>query len=161
MVRTLLTGTETTVSVTPVVDRSRAALTTLQSPEARLQRLRQPRSSTYLQAVAGLDAGVHVHDRKALDALKAAIEAELGELVDGEQLIGIVSRCYLGQPYEVHTLALDGLIIDHYKIGQPLPLTLERARALALHRSYACIEVYATRMVAVTGSGKTAIIEGA
>jgi len=66
----------------------------------------------------------------------------------------------LGHPYEVHTLDLTGQIIEHFKIGHTLPLTLERARTLALHPSYAFIEVYAKRMVTVSDSGQTAVIEG-
>lgn len=160
MVRRFLTGTEAVVSAAPLLDRRRASVGTMQSPQVRLHSLRQPRSAEYVKAVAGLDTGGHVHDRQALDALKAIIDKELGALVADEQLLGIVSRCYLGHPYEVHTLALGGFIIDHFKIGQALPLSLERARTLALHRSYAFIEVYAARMVAVSESGTTAIIEG-
>lgn len=161
MVRRLMTGTEAALPAVPMVDRARAAPTTTLSEPARLQRLRERRSAAYLQAVAQLDAGTHVHDRQAMEALKATLEQELGQLLDSEQLHGIVARCHLGHPYEVHTLQVGGSIIEHFKLGQSLPLMLERARTLAVHPAYAFIEVYANRLVAVMPSGQTAIIEGA
>lgn len=161
MVRRLLNGTEAAAPAVPLLDRARAASTPTLSAPARLQRLRERRSAAYLQAVSQLDAGTHVHDRQAMDALKSAIDLELAALIDSEQLQGIVARCHLGDPYEVHTLQSSGWIIDHFKFGQPLPLMLERARTLAVHPAYAFIEVYANRMVAVMASGQTAIIEGA
>jgi hypothetical protein len=72
---------------------------------------------------------------------------------------GIVSRCYLGAPYEVHTLALDGSIIDHYEVGKALPGGLERARSLAVSVAYAAIEVYPDRLVCVRVDGSVVALE--
>lgn len=158
MARNLLLGTPPTTTPALATTRSQAA-TGLASASLDT-RLRQKRSPAYMQAMAKLDAGGHVHDRQALDALLAQIDQELGKIEIQERLLGIVGRCCLGHPYEVHTLDLGGRITEHFKKGHPLPLTLERARVLATHPSYAFIEVYATRMVAVSDSGQTAIIEG-
>ena len=61
------------------------------------------------------------------------IEDEFPEIAIRGTLMGIVSRCYLGDPYEVHTLDISGNIIEHYKQGEPLPEYMEKARGLALH----------------------------
>jgi hypothetical protein len=125
-------------------------------------RLRQKRSSAYVEAMARLDAGGHVHSQAATQALVDAIRSELPELAAvSEEVLpqGIVSRCHLGVPYEVHSLDCTGRIIEHYKFHQPLPGALERARSLALHPGYAFIEVYSNRLIAVSASGQTAIID--
>ena len=68
--------------------------------------------------------------------------------------LGIVSRCYLGVPYEVHTLDLTShAIIAHYKTGQPLPPSFERARQLARHNAYAVVEVYAQKLLLIGDDG--------
>lgn len=159
MARNLLFGTEAATAGLSVATRSQARTTPL-SAASLDSRLRQKRSPAYVQAMTRVDVGGHLHDRQALAALKQLIDAELGEIALEDRLLGIVSRCMLGHPYEVHTLDLTGQIIEHFKIGHTLPLTLERARTLALHPSYAFIEVYANRMVTVSDSGQTAVIEG-
>ena len=122
-------------------------------------RLRQKRSSAYVQAVTQLDAGGHVHSPAATQALIDAIRNELPDVSIDALPFGIVSRCYLGAPYEVHTLDCSGSIIQHYKTHESLPATLERARSLAQHPAYAFIEVYGSRLIAVSSSGQTALID--
>lgn len=122
-------------------------------------RLRQKRSSAYVEAVTKLDAGGHVHNPAATQALIDAIRQELPDVSVDALPFGIVSRCYLGAPYEVHTLDCGGNIIQHYKTHEGLPAPLERARSLALHPGYAFIEVYGTRLIAVSTSGQTALID--
>ncbi|GAB3735065.1 hypothetical protein GCM10027598_60940 [Amycolatopsis oliviviridis] len=94
---------------------------------------------------------------------------EIDEFVDGIRKefadkycstpLGIVGKCYLGEPFEVHTLALDGSIIEHYHHGQGLPGGLERARALAVSPAYLAVEVYPDRMVCARADGSIVIME--
>lgn len=107
-----------------------------------------------------LDAGGRAHTRDSLDALLSAIRSELPELTIEHLPLGIVARCYLGPPYEVHTLERDGSIIRHFKTFEALPALLERARALALYPGYAFIEVYADKLIVVAGNGDTSIVKG-
>lgn len=122
-------------------------------------RLRQRRSPGYVAAMTTLDAGAHVDGAAAVQAIADAIRNELGE-VDVDSLPrGIVSRCRLGPPYEVHTLDCTGAIIRHYKSHESLPPPLESARSLALHPQYAFVEVYGRRLIAVGHDGGTAVVE--
>jgi len=106
-----------------------------------------------------LDAGGHVHSTAATEALLAAIRQEFPDVQIDALALGIVAKCYLGAPYEVHTLECSGSIIQHYKTGVPLPQGMERARSLARNAHYAFIEVYTDKLIAVSASGQTAIIE--
>mgnify|MGYP001033089564 CR=1 FL=1 len=123
--------------------------------------LNRKRSAQYIATVTTLDAGGHTATESAREAIIAASRAELPELSIEEFPVGIVSRCYLGDPYEVHTLDLSGGIIHHYEIEEPLPADLERARSLALHPQYTFIEVYRDgEMRAVEKDGTVVLIEG-
>ncbi|MDH1426909.1 hypothetical protein N5J23_00940 [Comamonas aquatica] len=156
MVRSLL-GAQPSTS-TPTLATSARVTATL-SGAALQARLRLKRSSAYIQAVTRLDAGGHVHSPAATQALIDAIRQELPDVSVDALPHGIVARCYLGAPFEVHTLNCSGQIIQHYKTHESLPALLERARSLALHPGYAFIEVYASRLIAVSASGQTAIID--
>jgi len=123
-------------------------------------RLRQKRSQNYLTAIGKLDTGGHVCSQHDVDALLAAMRAEFPEISIDRLPIGIVSKCYLGMPFEVHTLDRIGQIIRHYKIHEPLPDGLERARGLARHPAYAFVEVYSDRMIAVADNGDTSTLQG-
>ncbi len=125
-------------------------------------RLRQKRSAAYVGAMTRLDAGAHLQEAHAATATQSLLDAIRNELPDVaiEALpIGIVAKCYLGTPFEVHSLSCAGNIIQHYKAGEALPHLMERARTLAQHPEYAFIEVYPTRLITVTASGQTAIID--
>lgn len=122
--------------------------------------LRHKRSSAYIDAMAKLDAGGHVHNRTAVDALLQVIGQELHQISAQFWPVGYVSKCYLGAPYEVHTLDRVGNIICHYKVGQGLPDGMERARTLARHPQYAFIEVYSDKLIAVSPSGDVSFIKG-
>jgi hypothetical protein len=73
--------------------------------------------------------------------------------------LGVVSRCYLGAPYIVHMCDLGGNIVEHYESGRAMPSLFERARALALHSSYAFIEVYPDVLRAISANGSVSVIE--
>lgn len=123
-------------------------------------RLRQKRSAAYLQALKALDAGGHVHNRQAGETLLATIRQELPDISVESLPAGVVAKCFLGEPYEVHTLDCSGLIAHHFKRGEAMPAMLERARQLAASGQYACIEVYPRMLICVGHGGQTAVIEG-
>ena len=68
--------------------------------------LRQPRSKAYMDALHSLDAGGHVHNQNKVNAIIDAIRREFPEVEISGMLLGYVSICYLGKPYEVHELSL-------------------------------------------------------
>ncbi|MFM0557604.1 hypothetical protein P0D69_42700 [Paraburkholderia sediminicola] len=123
-------------------------------------RLRLKRSAAYMEAIQKLDAGGHTHNRQAVDALVAAINEEFPDITIDQQPLGIVSKCYLGAPYEVHTLDRGGNIIQHFKSFESLPPLLAKGRTLAMHGQYAFVEVYLDKVIAVTSSGDTSIVKG-
>lgn len=122
-------------------------------------RLRQKRSKNFLEQVGKIDAGLHHHDQHALDQLIAAIGAEFPELTIEQRPLGIVAKCYLGHPYEVHVCDLAGGIVEHFELGRPMSSLFERARSLARHSTYSFIEVYADTLRAVSEDGSVSVIE--
>ena len=136
-----------------------SAQNNLLSPSAIEARLRQPRSTAYREAVACLDSGGHTHDPLQLEQLLATLAQEFPEFVIEQYPLGIVAKCYLGAPFEVHTLDRANSIIQHYKRHESLPGGLESARSLALHPAYLCVEVYSDKLIAVSKSGAVAVIE--
>lgn len=123
------------------------------------ERLRTKRSKAYVEAMSCLDAGTHHADRSALDGLIKAIAEEFPDLGIDERPIGIVSRCFLGAPYEVHICDLDGSIIEHFQTYRAMPPRFEAGRTLALHPLYAFVEVYPTALRAVSQDGSVSVIE--
>jgi hypothetical protein len=107
-----------------------------------------------------LDVGTHHANHAGLEALIDAISAEFPELGIDQRPMGIVSRCYLGAPYEVHICDLGGGIVEHFETFRGMPPLYERARSLAGHSSYAFIEVYADTLRAVSADGSVSVIEG-
>ena len=89
-----------------------------------------------------MDAGGHVHNQNQVNEILNALREEFPEVEIAGILLGIVSTCYLGKPYEVHTVDITGEIIEHYKSGQVLPGGLEKARSIAIRGGYDFIEVY-------------------
>lgn len=158
MARTIL-GTKPALELSPTSLATRGPTLSL-SPQQVEARLRQQRSRKYIDAVTKLDAGSHVHSKESVDELLREIGQELHELSAEFWPIGYVSKCYLGEPYEVHSLDRTGNIICHYKVGQSLPNGMERARTIARHPQYAFIEVYSDKLIAVTQSGDVSLIKG-
>ena len=131
--------------------------TTFHSPETIFRR---KRSQEYINKIKKLDMLGHNVSQAQIDEIINAIKNELPEISIDELPIGIVAKCYLGEPYEVHTLSLFGKsIIRHYKLSEGLPAELEKARTLANNENYEFIEVYHTKLIAVKEDGSTAIIE--
>lgn len=122
--------------------------------------LNRKRSKAYMDAVSRLDAGGHMHNETLVREIIDAIRDEMPEIEIDMGPIGIVSKCYLGAPYEVHTIDVAGGIIEHYEKGRPLPSGMERARKLAASEFYVFIEVYHTSLRAVKKDGTVAVIKG-
>ncbi len=122
--------------------------------------LRKTRSKEYMDALHKLDAGGHVHNQHKVNEIIDAIRNEFPEVEISGVLLGFVSICYLGKPYEVHTLDMTGQIIEHYKSGQTLPGGLEKARSIALRGGYDFIEVYVDCCRCISSTGAVSVISG-
>lgn len=120
--------------------------------------LRKKRSKEYMDALHKLDAGGHVQNQSKVNEIINTIKEEFPEVELAGILLGYVSICYLGKPYEVHTLEISGGIIEHYQSGQILPNGLERARGIAMHGGYEFIEVYTDCCRAVSSNGTVSVI---
>lgn len=128
----------------------------------RLERvLRKNRSKKYMSVMAKLDAGGHVTNQRQVEDIINSIADEFEELdmnLTG-MMKGIVAPCYLGIPYEVHTLDYTHKILEHYPSGKRLPGDLEKARGVAMRGGYAFIEVYEDFCCAVSSSGSVSIVK--
>ncbi len=120
--------------------------------------LRKTRSKEYMEAMHKLDVGGHVHNQHKVNEIIDAIRNEFPDLEISGIMLGIVSICYLGKPYEVHTLDITGQIIEHYKNGYVLPGGLEKARSIAMRGGYDFIEVYVDCCRAVSSNGSVSVI---
>lgn len=117
---------------------------------------RRKRSKAYIDVVKTFDIEGHQISQSKVNEIINSIKNELTEV---SLPIGIVAKCYLGEPYEVHTLSLVGkMIITHYKRKEGLPAELEKARNLACNPNYAFIEVYKDKIVAVSENGSVSIV---
>ncbi len=119
--------------------------------------LRKKRSKQYMDALCNLDSGGHTHNQHKADEIINAIKEEFPEVSISGVMIGIVSKCNLGIPYEVHSIDLAGQIIEHYTMGQSLPFGFEKARSIAAQGSYAFIEVYTDCCRAVSFNGTVSV----
>lgn len=132
---------------------------TQQMDKMKLDRiLRAPRSKAYMDALHKLDAGGHTNNQQKVDAIINAIKAEFPEVTLAGILLGYVSKCYLGAPYEVHSMDMAGHIIEHYQAGETLPNGMEKARSIAIRGSYDTIEVYSDCCRAISSTGMVSVI---
>jgi hypothetical protein len=116
-------------------------------------RMRARRTKEYVEALTRLDAGGVVGVKERAEYLIEQVAREVEALGLPEMPLGLLARCYLGPPYEVHILDLAGSIVHHVKLGEPMPAAFERARALALHPAYAFIEVFPGSLQCVRADG--------
>ena len=121
--------------------------------------LRKSRSKEYMDAIHQLDAGGHVHNKKEVNEIINTIKSEFPDVDMNGILLGFVAKCYLGAPYEAHTLDLVGEIIEHYKRGETLPGGLDKAKSIALHGGYDFIEVYTDCCRAISSNGSVSVIK--
>ncbi len=120
--------------------------------------LRKPRSKAYMEAMTKLDSGGHVHNQAQVDKIINAIREEFPEVEITGIMLGVVATCYLGRPYEVHSLDITGRIIEHYQSGHAMPGGLEKARSLAYRGGYEFVEVYVDCCRAVSSNGSVSVI---
>jgi hypothetical protein len=120
--------------------------------------LTAPRSAGYLAAIGKLDASTTLGPVELAEVIEE-IHREFADKWAAVPL-GFVGHCYLGPPFEAHTLTVDGQIIEHYQSGQPLPGQLEQARGLARTEHYLIIEVYQDRLVCVRADGSVVTVGG-
>lgn len=123
------------------------------------KRLRSKRSIAFVEAMTKLDVSGVLATKEKVQEFIDQIASEFPELAADQLPLGIVSKCYLGNPYEVHLLDARLQIIDHYKRGEILPNGMEKARRLAMHPSYVYIEVYMNMICAVSQSGEVSMIK--
>ena len=121
-------------------------------------RLREKRSARYVQAMQRLDAGTHEQCAAALQELLDAIAAEFPELTIEQRPLGIISKCFLGEPYEVHRCDLEGYIVEHFERHRSMPPLFERGRSLAAHGAYKAIEIYVDAVRAIAADGSVAVL---
>ena len=121
--------------------------------------LRKSRSKEYMDTIHQLDAGGHVHNKKEVNEIINTIKSEFPDVDINGILLGFVAKCYLGVPYEAHTLDLVGEIIEHYKRGETLPGGLDKAKSIALHGGYDFIEVYTDCCRAISSNGSVSVIK--
>lgn len=121
-------------------------------------RLRRKRGMQYLDALRSLDKGEFHADSKCYQEVIEAIGAEFSDFEPTQWPIGYVSRCFLGDPYEVHILNLLNQIVEHFKRGKPMPSPFEGARSLTMHKDYVFVEVYANFYIAIDGQGRAAVL---
>jgi len=111
------------------------------------------RSKKYLDLIAGLDAKT-LTDTKGMDDLIKAIQEEFGTAELADLPLGIVAKCFLGHPYEVHTLDLSrSQIVKHYKVNEAMEADFEKARTVAMHNAYALVEVYKDKIILIREDG--------
>lgn len=158
MLRQPQTQTQST-SILSATQQQESKQQTQQMDKMKLDRiLRKPRSKEYMDALHRLDAGGHVHNQNKVNEIIDAIRNEFPEVELSGVLLGYVSLCYLGKPYEVHTLDMTGQIIEHYQGGQALPNGMEKARAIAMRGGYEFIEVYADCCRCISSNGAVSVI---
>ena len=121
--------------------------------------LRKSRSKEYMYSIHQLDAGGHVHNQKEVNEIINTIKSEFPDVDINGILLGFVAKCYLGAPYEAHTLDLVGEIIEHYKRGETLPNGLDKAKSIAIHGGYDFIEVYTDCCRAISSNGSVSVIK--
>jgi len=150
------TKTEPTLSLTttPASKKEMSA-----NDKLRLDKLlRKPRSKNYVESIKRLDVGGRVHNEQKTNEIIDALRQEFPEIEIQGILLGIVDKCYLGQPFEVHTLDVAGCIIEHFEQGRAMPFGLEKARSIAMCGSYEFIEVYVDCCRAISADGTVAVI---
>lgn len=115
--------------------------------------LLKKRSTRYVEMMSGLDAKT-LTDTKGIAGLLQAIQEEFGTADIANLPLGVLAKCFLGNPYEVHTLDLAGnQIVKHYKLNETLPDGFEKARALAKHNAYAFAEIYRDKVILIREDG--------
>lgn len=145
MARIILQNTSTNLET----DKTKSYSTGLISDRELLKK----RSARYMELISGLDAKT-LTDTKGITNLIQTIQDEFGTADIANLPIGVLAKCFLGHPYEVHTLDLAGnQIVKHFKINETLPDGFEKARGLAKHNAYAFVEIYRDKVILIREDG--------
>jgi hypothetical protein len=137
--------------------RTAALGTPATSTKTPLRRATSRRSPAYLDALRRLD-GQAVLSPIDVSRIVETFHHEFAEKW-AQQPLGWVAHCYLGPPYEAHTLLPGGVIVEHYEVGRPFPEPLERARKLTRSETYIAIEVYVDRLLCISPDGSAVTVE--
>ena len=115
----------------------------------------QKRSKVYINFLTSLE-NIDAYKLNGYKELTDQISKEIGPLGMPTSPIGILAKCFLGVPYDVHILGLEGeIILNHYKVSEILPPDFSKARNLAIHNQYAIVEVYKDKFVLIDTDGNT------
>ncbi len=111
------------------------------------------RSAKYVRIFSSLDTK-SLTEVQGWNKLMQQVHEEFGTAELKSLPIGIVSKCFLGESYEVHILDLSAAqIIKHFKLNEAMPSDYEKARTLALHNAYAFVEVYTDKVIVIREDG--------
>ena len=143
---------------------------TFKSPELAF---RKQRPANYVEILKNLDVGGQLISPDKMKEIVETIKSACPEIILEDTFLGVLGKCYLGDSYDVHTLSINEifgideathlpgygrLILKHYTKGETLPSELEKGRSLARNPNYAFVEIYKTKIIALTHDGTTAII---
>ena len=141
---------------------------TLQGPKLQ-QRLRQKRSKTYVDEVSRLSAATYKGDTNALEELIGSVEKEFADLGISQYLIGLIWGIWVPDEEGRRVKRYDDWISGRdfrepkariWKSHEAMPSGgFEEARRLALHGSYAAVEVWSDALRAVALDGSVSVIE--
>ena len=122
--------------------------------------IRKPRSKEYVDFLKKLDIGCEADMSSYIEEWKERVDKEF-PMIDmvSNFLLGIISRCYLGDSYEVHMLDKTLSIVGHFKKGEPLPDGLEPCRSIGMNPNYEFVEVYEHMYCIVDKNGNTSVIQ--
>ena len=129
------------------------------TPDAVAARLRKPRSAAYVKRCSQLDVDGKTWSLERMNQVLQLFDEEFSDVPKESHPVGIVAACDLDGSYEVHVLDIQMETIVHYKKGKTLPAGMERARGLALHPSYAFVEVYTDHLRVIEKNGEVSVIE--
>lgn len=134
---------------------------TQKSTKVDSQALRSPSLSTkkrsvdYIRFISKIE-NLEGHSVNGFKELIDKISVEIGPLGLPTSPIGILAKCFLGAPFDVHILSLNGdIILNHYKVSEQLPPDYAKARILAIHNQYSIVEVYNDKFVLIDLEGNT------
>ena len=124
-----------------------------------LYRLREKRSNKYMENLKKLDSGKGLQENVDKEKIISEIKQEFAELDELQPLLGIIAKCYLGEPYYVHSLDLTLSIVTHFKRKEQIPYPWSKGVNLALHGAYEYVEIYSKYVCAITHDGEAMVFE--
>lgn len=184
MARVILGSSTPQIAVPTLSTQSTAK--TVMSPPSLESRLRQRRSSKYIETIKQLQAAQHFQDTEAQETLVEAIRQEFPEMsISAFPLLCLVFQTRPGYPRWMPTPmiaeATTGMLrqdlqaelinkarqIDSYDAAvmqacahynAVLPGFVSRAFILVEHDSYAFVEIYPEYLVAIASNGDTSLV---